>query len=174
MASAFNGLAATFSDRPKILGLEAGAADQAAVNIGQRDKLAGIVGFHGTAVQDTDTGGLLAAQGLGKAVADQCVDFLNLIIGRRTTGADGPHRFIGNHRVGGVRRIRKRPGQLPFDDVESFSAVALLFRFAEADNGREAAGLCDFGFGLDLLIGFAVIGTAFRVADNDVAPKTRV
>jgi len=59
MASAFNDLGTTFGDRPKIFCLEAGAADQATINIRQCDELTGIFGFHGTAVQHTDSSSLV-------------------------------------------------------------------------------------------------------------------
>src|SRR5579883_1686711 len=47
-------LAATAGDRPKIAGGEAGAADERAIDIGDRHQRARIVRLHGSAIKDAD------------------------------------------------------------------------------------------------------------------------
>src|SRR3546814_16838257 len=49
-----------FGDRPKGIGIQAGAADQGAVDIGLGQQLAGVVGLHRAAVEDAHLLGALA------------------------------------------------------------------------------------------------------------------
>ena len=48
-------------------GVEAGAADERAVDVGQREQLGGVVGLHAAAVEDARALGLLARRGRRRA-----------------------------------------------------------------------------------------------------------
>ena len=100
------------------------------------------------------------------------MDFLDLGIGWRAPGADGPYRLVGNDRGAGAGAIGERAPKLRFDDVESHSSVTLLLGLPDADDRRHAA--CEDGrrLGFDRRIPFAVVGAALGMADDhEPAPE---
>ena len=88
-------------DGGEVGGLEAGAADEAAVNVGAGEQVGGVVGLHGAAVLDADgVGGGLTGT-LGDGLADDAADAVGLVGGADFAGADGPDGLVGEDDVGG-------------------------------------------------------------------------
>lgn len=70
--------------------LQAGAADEEAVNIRLLGELAAVLLRHAATVQDTGLLGRLGGDLLLQPLADRGVDFLCLLSGSDLAGADGP------------------------------------------------------------------------------------
>src|SRR3954453_9631666 len=84
-------------DRCEVRGVKAGAADEGAVDVGQREQLGGVGGLDRAAVEDPD----LVARGAAGAedVADEGARVLGLLGGRGAAGADRPDRLVGDDDV---------------------------------------------------------------------------
>src|SRR3954447_23552191 len=76
-------------DRQEIRGLEAGAADQCTVDIGDSKYLRSIRRLDRTAIEDSDLRAACAKR-LFKLAADFAVHFPDFFEGRDLAGADGP------------------------------------------------------------------------------------
>ena len=116
-------------DRGEGVGLEAGAADQCAVDLFLADERGGVVGLDAAAVEDAHGRGNIGAQQLGHFGADDLVRVGGDLGRGGLAGADGPDRLIGNddgrgglggdagecagdlglEHVGGLVRLRARP-----------------------------------------------------------------
>src|SRR3954469_1191532 len=88
-------LAVNAGDAEEILGLEAGAADQCAVDIVDLHQLSGIRGLYRTAVEDahalpggTETG--------GESLPDKAMHLANIGRSRRQPCSDCPDRLVGD------------------------------------------------------------------------------
>ena len=77
----------------------------------------------------TETAGEILAQGR--------VNLSHVVRGRRQAGPDRPDRLIGDDRVRGRGSVGHRAGELPGDDIEGRSGLALALALAEADDGDE-------------------------------------
>src|SRR3954449_141582 len=80
----------------KAVGLQRGAADQAAVDVGLGEEALGVLGLHAAAVLDSDAVGEVLVPHFGKGLADEGVDFLGLGVGGGAAGADGPDGLVGD------------------------------------------------------------------------------
>jgi hypothetical protein len=65
--------------------------------------------------------------------------------------------------------MRNRSVQLPPDHLKRVSFVALRLCLADADDGHQPCRNHGLGLGLHLRIGFAMIGAALGMAQNDMA-----
>src|SRR5688572_28014885 len=86
--------AGCLADGCEIGGLERGATDQTAIDIGLRKQLRSVVGLHTAAVENEHLGRLL--RGRMQLRTQQRVHRLRLLWRCRLPSADGPHRFIGD------------------------------------------------------------------------------
>ncbi len=117
-------------DTEKVGGFEAGPADERAIDIRQRQDLAGIVRFDRTPIKDADR---------PPAVAE-AVGQTGRVYGRAPPGMssldavssrpDRPNRLVGDDQIGGRGAIRDRAGELPVEDGDASRrpAVPLPFR----------------------------------------------
>ena len=87
----------------KVGSLEAGAADQGATDLRQRQYLRRVRRFHRSAVEDAQ------ARPIRQAGANVCMHRRDLGIGGRLAGADRPNRLISDGRVCGARARRDDP-----------------------------------------------------------------
>ena len=79
------------------IGLEAGAADQGAVNFFLAAESCGVVGLDAAAVEDAHLRSDIGAQQLGNFSADDPVRFDGHLRRGGLAGADGPHGLVGDH-----------------------------------------------------------------------------
>ena len=109
--------AARRNDAEKVGRLEAGAADQGAVDIGDCQQFFGVLGLHRATVEETDLAALFPTA-LKQRLAQEAVHFGNIACFGGEAAADGPHRLIGDHRVGGAHVLGQGLAELPPDDGE--------------------------------------------------------
>ena len=89
------------------------------------------------------------------------------IRGRRgQSGADRPHRLVGDHEVLRRRTVRDRAVELRADDVECPARHALILGLADADDRDQAGAPGRLRLGVHGGIRLAVINAALRVADD--------
>src|SRR5207244_1375777 len=68
---------------------EAGAADQGAIDVGNRHQFRRVRGFHRTAIENTDPATLIVEPD-GENTPDKAMNLLDILGGRRQPGADRP------------------------------------------------------------------------------------
>src|SRR5690606_6582821 len=86
-------------DAEKIRGLQAGATDQGAVDVGDAEQLPRVRRLHRTAVENAHALGMVSKQ-TGKRSADMRMRLRHVGRTRRESRADRPNRLVGNDRVG--------------------------------------------------------------------------
>jgi len=154
-------------DRPEIRGDEARASDEPAVDVLDREKLLGVAGLHRAPVEDADA--LRRRDPLGEALADIGVDLCHVVRGRRAARPDRPDGLVGDDEAFGREPVRHGARDLPSDDLERPAGVALGLGLADADDRNESRGVRRFGLRPNHRVGFAVVGTALGMADDDEA-----
>src|SRR6478672_6347847 len=85
-------------DLSKAARIEAGAADEGAVDIALAHEFAGILRFHTAAVLDPHSVGCGLIGHFAQDVSNERVRFLRLSGCGIAAGADRPHRLVSNHR----------------------------------------------------------------------------
>src|ERR1700722_8689253 len=93
------------ADRSELTGVQAGAADEGAVNVLSTHDRRDIVALDGPAVQNTHTGPGFAAHRARNVLSDSGRYLLRVSGGGDLAGADRPDRLVGDHhrrdRLGG-------------------------------------------------------------------------
>ena len=92
-------------DRKEIRRLQAGAADQRAVDIGNRHQFRRVRGFDRAAIEDPHPGALPLKSGR-QGIPDKPMNLLDISSGRGQPGADRPDRLISHDQIGRRRAIR--------------------------------------------------------------------
>src|ERR1700685_2830950 len=150
--------------RQELVGLEAGAADQRAVDVVDVEQCFGIGRLDRAAVENTN-----ALPGLAitraKPLADEAVHVENIVPGRRHAGADRPDRLIGDDEIG--KSSRQRAVELRAHHRVGLAGIALGARFADADDGKQARAPRRQRLGAHHGIGLAVIMPTLGMADDD-------
>ena len=128
-------------DRGERLGVQAGAAHQRAVDVGQRQQLGGVVGLDAAAVEDPRALGLLAGA-VGDERPDERDRLLGLLGGRHPPGPDRPDRLVGDHHV--AEPLGLDAGQVLLDLVAELAlgvaALALVLGLADAQDRQQPGG----------------------------------
>src|SRR5580704_14498500 len=152
---------AGLGDRPEILDLEAGAANERAVDFATRQDLGGVLRVDRAAVEDARAG--------GDAGANRRV-YLEDVGGRRgQPRADRPDRLIGDDQLVGGGPVRQRAGELRGNDGQRAASLALEAGLANTDDRNEPGAPAGYGLDVDLGIGFAAGMAALRMADDYMA-----
>src|SRR5216683_7866721 len=101
------------------LGVEAGAADESAVDVFETAKGFGVVGLDGAAVEDADGGGEGGRERFGDLGADEFVCLSGDLWRGGAAGADGPDGLVGEDDGSGDSGIDafEGDGGLEFEDV---------------------------------------------------------
>mmetsp|Transcript_4521 Transcript_4521/g.8869 ORF Transcript_4521/g.8869 Transcript_4521/m.8869 type:complete len:263 (-) Transcript_4521:25-813(-) len=147
------------------LGLERGAADEEAVDVGA-GREGGRVGRVGRAsVLDADVGGEVSVGGR-EPVADLLVGRLRLLGGGGHAGADGPDGLVGDDTCVGLEDVLDLL-QLRLAHVERLVGVALLERLADAVHDLKALGEGVLELGLEEVVILLEVLPALRVAEDD-------
>jgi len=170
-----------FNDFVKAFGLHGGAADEAAIDIGLAKEFAGVVGFDGAAVEDSDKIRCFGVGDLCDFGANHGANTFGFRSVAGLSGADCPNRFVGDDeavKLGGVN-ILEGTLELGGDDFISFASFALGEGFADAKDGcysleeegfeLEVNGFVGFGEEADSGFGnveLAEFATGFAVTDD--------
>src|SRR5215208_467374 len=120
---------------------EAGAADKRPVDVLNREQLLGVRWLDRAAVEDADACRFGLADDPAQLVAYEGVHLGNVCRRRGQPGADCPNRLVGDHETGRARRLRNRAAQLPADDGERLTRLALALRLADADDRRKPGAM---------------------------------
>jgi len=115
---------------------EGSSPDQATIDVGLPKQLGRVVGFDTTAIQDACAVSRHVAEGFTQATANEAMDFLSLFRGGNTSGADGPHGFVGDgdrFELLGCEPIQAAI-ELAYDDILDSPNLALLEGFSDADD----------------------------------------
>ena len=150
------------------LGLQGGAADEEAVDVGLVSEVGGVLAVGAAAVQDPDGVGELAELGL-EVVSDLAVDVLRVGGCGRQAGADCPDRLVRNDNVLPVVLLHRLDhcGKLSLAHVEGAAGLLLVDGLADAENHLEA--LLDGKRHLvgDKLVRLVEDASALAVSEND-------
>jgi hypothetical protein len=146
--------------------LQAGTADQEAVNVGLLGQLGAVLLVDAAAVQDAGLLGDLGVDVVLEPGTDGGVDVLGLGGGGDLAGADGPDGLVGDDDLGPVGELGLERGELLADDVDGGAGLALLEALAAAPDDADAVVGGVLGLGGDDLVGLAEDGTALRVAED--------
>ena len=155
-------------DLDEVVGLEGGAADEAAVDVGLGEELLGVGGLAGAAVEDRGVVGDGLAEQAGEDVADVGVDLFGLGRSGGLAGADGPDGLVGDDDL--LHILGAEVGEdglgLVFDDLEVLAGFALVKVLSDAEDDAEFGGEGEFDFLDELLVGLAVVLAALGVAED--------
>ena len=88
---------------------------------------------------------------------------------RGQPGTDRPDRFIGHHEIGRRGAIRQRTRELPAAHIQRLAGIALLLGLADADDCQKRRPPGRFRLLPDQRVGLAMVGTPFRMPDDDGA-----
>ena len=97
-----------------------------------------------------------------------CVHVFGLLCGSGLAGADSPYGFVGENELAEIFGAEAEESlfNLLFNYIVVCAVFAFFENFADAEDGGKAVGECEFNlFGEDFR-GFAVVLTAFAVAEN--------
>lgn len=146
--------------------LQAGTADEEAVDVGLLGQLAAVLLVDAAAVEDAGLVGDLLGDVVLEPGADGEVDLLGLVGGGDLSGADGPDGFVGDDDVGPVGELGLEGGELLADDVDGGAGLALLEALAAAPDDADAVVGGVLCLGGDGLVGLGEEGAALRVAED--------
>jgi hypothetical protein len=150
-------------------GVEAGSADECAVDVGLRHETFDIVGLYAAAVEDTGLGGSFRAVLGGYQTAEVAVCGGCHVGGCGLAGSDGPDGFVGDSDLSELRIGEGCDAsiELRLEDGLRAAGFALFETFADTDDGFESVFECGEGAFADGFFRFAEILTAFTMADDD-------
>ena len=165
--SALIGLRGRGDDRQEVGGVEAGAADEEAVDVGQLDQLGGVVGLDRAAVEDADAGGGLGIA-LGEDGADEGDRLLRLLGRRRATRADRPDRLVGDDDPVELLSVNRRQVglELAAQNRLGLAGVALGLALADAEDRLQPGGERRRDLAGQRLVGLAEVLAALGVAED--------
>lgn len=159
----------------EVVALEAGAAYEAAVDVGFGKELSGVGGFAAAAIEYGGVVGYFLAVLGGYGFAYEGVYFFGLVGCGGFAGAYGPYGFVGDDDFREVfgREVEEAFPELFLDDVEVFAGFAFFKDFAYAEYGGELVFEGEGGFFAEGLGCFAVVLAAFAVSQDDVCGAGR-
>src|SRR5580765_2467828 len=139
----------------EVAGVEAGAADQRAVDVGLGHQLRRVVGLDRAAVEDADR--VSRAPAYAKGVADEGAGLLRLLGRRGAAGADRPDRLVGDH--GARDRAAIDAGQvrlkLLLEHCIGLPGIACILALADAEDWLQAGGQRRRNLARQRLVGLA-------------------
>src|SRR6478752_5756705 len=158
------------ADPAELVDLQAGAPDEASVDVRLLHDPADVRGLDRPAVEDPQAVGRTVAVHLADALADRRADLLRVVRGRHLARADGPDGLVGDHEardlLGGepVERaveLREREGHV-------LAGLAYVETLPDAhDRGHPGVERL-VGLRVDQLVGLVVVHPALAVPDDDV------
>src|SRR3984893_1345127 len=149
------------SDRPEILGVEAGSADEGAIDLGEAEKRRGVFRVDRTAVED--------ACSEWDARTDLGVHRGDVVCGCGQSGSNRPHWFVGDYQDIRASSVRDRSGELRRTHLDRLPLLTLLARLADAQDRHQAGSPRAADLVANDRVRFAVAMTALRVPEDDMA-----
>ncbi len=126
-------------DPEEVARLEAGPADEGAVDVGAGEEFGGVVGLDAPAILDDDPLRRRLAELGGEVGADRGVHRLGLLRGGGQAGADRPDRLVGQddpgHLLGGD--VGERLVELLLDDRVGLVGLVFFQGLADADDREQ-------------------------------------
>ena len=171
--AAFNRACGGLDDRQEIVGLQAGAADQRAIDVGDRENLRRVRGLDRAAVEDAD---LVAGFAIGRdqALAERAVHFGDVGRSRRPCRCRSPRSAHRRRRAAlarrrprlAVRQAKRRAGPNRRDGLARFahSRLSPTHRITARPDGKRGLGL-----GLHVGVAFALRFAPLGMADDGQA-----
>src|SRR3989440_4041922 len=158
-------------ERGKRLRVEARSAHKRAIQFLLRHQPPNIVGLDAAAVENPEGGGEGDGKLLPRASPKNPMSCRGNFRGRRAARADGPNRFVCNQNTGELVRGQRAgaAAELAAEHLFGKASLAVLLRFSQANNGREAASQRHQGLLGDIVIRLTKKLAALGVADDDVA-----
>ena len=133
-------------DTLEISSLEGSATNEAAVNVGLSKDFLGVAGLAASAVQDGNVLSSFCTKLFGDDAADEGVHIFGLLGGE----------------------VEERTFELCLHHFILLAALALFEHFANAEDYFEAVLESQVGLLLENFGGFAIVGAAFAVAEDDI------
>src|SRR5579859_217002 len=155
-------------DLQELVGFEAGAAYQGAVDFGLGDKGAEVFGGDAAAVLHLQAIGDRLAADLGDGLADQRDGPVGILRRRGAAGADRPDRLVRDDDRRQVVDAVKRGPNLAGDDDFGLTALLLFETFAHTDDRYERVLEGRLDLAADQRIILVAVLAAFGVAKNDI------
>src|SRR6266516_930101 len=125
-----------FDDLGEAARIQAGTADEGAVDVRLAHEFACVLWFHAAAILNAHPLGRGLVSHLAQGVANKSVRFLRLSWRGVASRADGPDRLVRDHCF--LQFLRRQsgetPAQLDCQDFLNVSSITLLERFSNASN----------------------------------------
>lgn len=147
-------------------GLEAGTADEEAINVGLLAQVTAVLLVHAATVEDPRLVSNLVADLLLKPRANGGVHLLRLLNGGDLAGANGPDGLVSDNDARPVLDLRLERRELLADDGDGVAGLALLEALAAAPDDTEAVLGGELGLGRHDGVGLGEDGAALRVAED--------
>src|SRR5690348_8483997 len=147
------------ADLSELPGVEAGSADEGAVDVRQRHDRRDVAGLDGPAIQDTHTGGRFGAMKLRNPRPDRRRRLLHVVGSGHLAGADSPDRLVGDHHRRHVLGLESLEAlvELAHAEAEMLPGLANLERLPQAQDRREPGPQRGQRLGVDQVVGLAVV-----------------
>src|SRR5215510_4028939 len=152
-------------DCQELVRLEARAAHQRSVDVGDAHEFRGIGGLHGAAVENADPASRLTVA-RGELPADEAVHLGDVRRRRREPAADRPDRLIGDDQIFGGGAVRQRAVELRPHHGERAAGLAFAAGLPDADNGREPGTAGGQRLLAHVGIGLPVVAAPLGVPDD--------
>src|SRR4051812_18732023 len=88
-------------NRGKVGGFQAGPTNQAAIDVGPREQISGVIRLHRSAILNSNSIGGWRIGGGCDCGANHAADTIGFIGGADLAGPDGPDGFVGKDHLGG-------------------------------------------------------------------------
>lgn len=137
--------------------LQAGTADEEAINVGLLAQLLAVLLANTTTIQDAGLICSLVIDSLLEPLADSGVDLLSLLSSGDLAGANGPDGLVGDNNLGPIAsaNLGLEGIQLLSDNRNSGASLTLLERLAAAPDDADAVVGGVLGLGGNELIALA-------------------
>src|SRR5215813_3133212 len=160
---------ASADDGDEARGLQAGPAQEHAVDIRLLGERGRVVRLDAAAIEDADGLSQVLRAKVGEDPPQISVNLGSLARRGVVASSDRPHRLVGQTAPAGLlgRQARQPRPELTLDDRERESLAALLRRLADAQHRRESVAQRRAEPLVDLVVGLVEDVPPFRVAEQD-------
>ena len=155
-------------DIHELVGFEAGATNQGAVNVGLGDEGGEVVGGDAAAVLNLEALGDGLAGDVGNRATDHCDRGIGAFWGCGAASADGPDGFVGDDHRGYMVNAVQGGADLAADNGLGVLRFVLGESFADAQDRDQTIGKRGLQFAIDQGVVLTEVLAAFGVPQDDV------